>query len=254
MVPIQRTTTGSVNSIRIIIADQRAAFRQTLRTLLALETDLTIVGEASDAKSISVLARQLQPDVIIMDAALFYRLGYLSGTQFTFKTVVMVSRLQRDDIIKAFLRGARAVVPKTSHSHIWCNSVRTVGAGQYWLVDESIALLVEALLEHFPQEAELRRQNAYRLTPREVEIVDKIAQGHSNKEVGLAFSIREKTVKHHLTSIFTKVGVSSRLELALFALNHQLQESLPSARTTLAEVDRHPSRRGKLGAKGIGDI
>ena len=135
---------------------------------------------------------------------------------------MVVPTHKRSNIVKAFLRGARAVVPKSSPPHIWYQSIRTVGAGQYCLPDQSIAILLEALQKHIPEEANPDNPNGYGLTPREVEIIDKIVQGYSNKGVGQAFSICEKTVKHHLTNIFTKLGVSSRLELAIFALNHRL--------------------------------
>lgn len=217
--------TGGITSIRIVIADARATFRQALRTLLEPEADLTIVGEASDAESVETLAQQLKPDVIIIDVALFYRIENRAGTQVAFRAVVVVPAHKRGNIVQAFLRGARAVVPRPSPPQIWYQNIRTVGAGQYCLPDESIAILLEALQKHIPQEAKPDNQNDYGLTPREVEIIDKIVQGHSNKGVGQAFSICEKTVKHHLTNIFTKLGVSSRLELAVFALNHRLPGS-----------------------------
>jgi DNA-binding NarL/FixJ family response regulator len=215
------TITGSVAPIRVLIADERADFRRALRTLLEPEVDLSIVGEASDATEARAVAQQVNPDVIIIDIALFYGLASRPGTQSTCRTVVMVSTLQRANIIQAFLGGARAVVPKPSPLQIWSQSIRAVVAGQYWLLDESIAILLEALQEKFPQQVDTETGNDNRLTPREAEIVDKIVQGLSNKEVGQVFSIREKTVKHHLTNIFTKLGVSSRLELAVFALKHR---------------------------------
>ena len=225
-VQIQRDTMiEGITSVRIVIADAKATFRQALRTLLEPEPDLTIVGEASDAKAVQVLAQQLRPDVILVDVALFNRLKNRVGIEMAFGAVVMVPTHKRDDILKAFLHGAKAVVPKPSPPHIWCQSIRTVGVGQYCLSDKSIAILLEALKKHLPHEAGPDNPNNYGLTPREVEIIDKIVQGHSNKGVGQAFSICEKTVKHHLTNIFTKLGVSSRLELAVFALNHRMPES-----------------------------
>jgi two-component system nitrate/nitrite response regulator NarL len=244
--------TGSMASIRVVIADERATFRQALRTLLEPEIDLTIVGEASDAEGVRVLAQQLDPDVILIDIALFYRLKSREGARSAFRAVVMVPTVQRADIIKAFLRGARAVVPKPSPVQIWSQSIRTVGAGQCWLLDESVPILLEALQEHLLQGTKTENKNDYRLTPREVEIADKVVQGHSNKEVGQAFSICEKTVKHHLTNIFAKVGVSSRLELAVFALNHRLPE-LPSHREAPLEKGNTAirTRRGRRESKGL---
>lgn len=238
--------TGNLDSIRVMIVDECATFRRTLRKLLEPETDLAIVGETSDADSVPALAKQLSPDVVLIDVALFYWLKSRLVGQPTLRALVTVPTLERADIIKVFLGGARAVVPKPSPSHVWGEGIRTVGAGHYWLVNESIAALVKALHDYFPQDAEPKSQSGYRLTPREVEIIDKIAHGHSNKEVGQACSICEKTVKHHLTSIFTKVGVSSRLELALFALNHKLESPAPRKVMLGDGVDldvTRPSRR-----------
>jgi DNA-binding NarL/FixJ family response regulator len=245
-VPQNKEAAGNLNFIRVVVADGRATFRNALRTHLQAETDLTIVGEASDAKTVLALTRELNPDVVLIDVALFYSLNGRAGTQPAFRTLVTVPNLDPADIIKAFLQGARAVVPKPSPSHIWSESIHAVGAGQYWLVNESIAVLVQALQDHFPREAEPKFRNDYRLTPRELEIMERIAQGLSNKEIGQAFAIREKTVKHHLTSIFTKVGVSSRLELALFALSHRSREAPPVRDATLANLEASlPATPGK---------
>lgn len=81
---------------------------------------------------------------------------------------------------------------------------------------------MDALREVFGRREEPPPAKDYRLTPRELDIIEKIVNGRSNKEVGAEFAISERTVKHHLTNIFGKVGVSSRLQLALFAVNHHL--------------------------------
>jgi DNA-binding CsgD family transcriptional regulator len=90
------------------------------------------------------------------------------------------------------------------------------------LGNESLAVLIQAIRGSSSHGSGTVSTRHYSLTPREIEIVQKIADGRSNKEVGHDFSIRERTVKHHLTNIFGKVGVSSRLELALFARDHQI--------------------------------
>jgi two-component system nitrate/nitrite response regulator NarL len=247
----EKRMTGSMVSIRVIIADEGATFRQALRTLLEPEIDLRVVGEASDAEGALILVQKLEPDVVIIDAALFYRLRNRIGARSAFRAVVMLPTLQPADIIKAFLSGARAVVPKPSPRQIWSQSIRTVGAGQYWLLDESVPILLEALQAQLLQGNKTEHQHDYRLTSRDVEIVNEIAQGHSNKQVGEVFAICEKTVKRHLTSIFTKIGVSSRLELAVFALNHRLQtlpphrEATPEVGTT--EIDTRRARRSRRG-------
>jgi two-component system nitrate/nitrite response regulator NarL len=225
--------TNDFNIIRVVIADEQESFRETLRAILETERDLMIVGEASDANGVFALTSETKPDVLLVEAALLNtfrgRLGALDGI----RTLVTVSVLDRVTVVSAFLQGAKAVVPKPSDPHVWADSIRTVVAGQYWLGNESIAILVLVLRDYFSRRNETKSPKNYKLTPREIEIINKIANGHSNKEVGLAFSIRERTVKHHLTNIFTKLGVSSRLELALFAVNHRFLDA-PSVRDAMS--------------------
>jgi two-component system nitrate/nitrite response regulator NarL len=222
--------------IRVMIADEQPGFRKTLRKYLEPERDVIVVGEASDADGVLALAGQVRPDVLLIEAALLGSLKGRAGALAGISTLVTVPTPDRANIIRAFLQGAKAVVPKPSAPQVWPDSIRTVVAGQYWLGKESIAILVLALRDYFAQRTETRSPKDYKLTPREIEIINKIANGHSNKEVGQAFSIRERTVKHHLTNIFTKIGVSSRLELALFAVNQRLMELPPLREAMSLEV------------------
>lgn len=239
---------GDVCSLRVLIADERVAFRQCVRAILEPEAGLTIVGEASCATVLPRLLRRLKPDVLIIDVRQFLYLSSQIGVEPAFKAVVTIPTVERASVIEAFLKGARAVLPKLSPAHFWHESIRAVGSAQYWVAGDTVAVLVQALKDNLPHGATTRATNKYKLTPREVEIVDKIAQGHSNKEVGLAFSICERTVKHHLTSIFTKVGVSSRLELALFALNNRLPET-PVDWKTASAAGVGGDSSGKNGAR-----
>ncbi len=211
-------------SARVLIADPETGFRKAVRRLLVSEREVEIVGETGDAEGVLASVSHLEPDVVLVDAELLValkdRMDALGGVSL----LVTVPKLDDAVVIRAFLQGAKAVVTKPSGPQIWTESIRTVVSGQYWLEKESIGILVAALRQYFLQNAETTLPRSYKLTPREVEIVSKIANGHTNKEVGKAFSIRERTVKHHLTNIFTKLGVSNRLELALFARNQLLME------------------------------
>ena len=95
-------------------------------------------------------------------------------------------------------------------------------AGQYWVGHESVSDLVETLRGFIPPKSDVTAKKTYGLTSRELETVSKIVAGYTNKDIAQEFSISEETVKRHLTRIFDKLGVSNRLELALFALKHEL--------------------------------
>jgi len=135
----------------------------------------------------------------------------------------MLTNVDKPQILESFRLGAQGVVLKTANRNVLAESIQSVMAGQYWLDSETLRVMVHALRELLLPCNEGTPVRDYGLTPRELDIIAKIANGRSNKEVGEEFSISERTVKHHLTNIFSKVGVSSRLQLALFAVNHDLK-------------------------------
>jgi two-component system nitrate/nitrite response regulator NarL len=216
--------------IRIVIADQHFNFRQGLRRSLESEPSLQILGEASDAIGAVQLTRECKPHILLLDFALSQasELKALSGSARDWpgvRMVVMVSAIQKAHLVAAFRVGAHGVVLKGSTPQVLLKSIQSVMAGQYWVEGESVGILIEALRESLAHVDVPRSPKDFGLTRREVDIIAKIADGRSNKEVGEEFAISERTVKHHLTNIFGKVGVSSRLQLALFAVNQHLMSS-----------------------------
>ena len=208
--------------IRIVVADQQPMSRQHLLGLLEAEPGVHILGVAANNREALSMIRQLDPDVVILDFNLCRAIEAPLFHRFAGRIVVMMEAIERADIVDAFQRGAQAVVLRTAAPRVLLQSLRSVMAGHYWLESETLGVLVEALRELSTRGNGLRSRSDYGLTPRELDIVVKIASGCSNRQVSREFSISERTVKHHLTNIFDKVGVSSRLELALFAVNHHL--------------------------------
>lgn len=152
----------------------------------------------------------------------------------------MLDTPEKTRIIESFRLGAKGIVLKESPARIWWKGIGAVLAGQYWLGNESLAVLIQAIRDSPVQPHGRNAAHHFGLTPREIEIVQRIADGRSNKEVGEDCSIRERTVKHHLTNIFGKVGVSSRLELALFAREHQIFAGTNHERGELKPRPRKP--------------
>jgi DNA-binding NarL/FixJ family response regulator len=214
---------------RIVIADDHPIFRDGLRRLLEAEPDLKVVGEACDGAEAVKFARQLKPDILLLDLAMPRHPGLealremSSGqTSNSVRVILLTAAAEKNQIVEALQLGARGVVLKDSATQLLLKSIHTVMAGEYWVGRESVSNLVQFLRTLMQSSGEEARQKKFGLTPRELEIVSTVVAGYSNKEIAEYFKISEDTVKHHLSNIFDKLGVSTRLELALFAVNQGL--------------------------------
>lgn len=216
-------------SIRILIADDHAIFRDGLRRLLEAEPGLRVIGEAADGEEAVQLARELKPDILLLDLAMprtpgLEALRELGAAATPVRTLLLTAAIERPQILEALQLGARGVVMKESATQLLLKGIRAVMEGQYWVGQDSVSDLVATLRDLSPDTPDDHRKNKFRLTPRELEIVSAIVAGYNNRDIAQKFAISEQTVKHHLTNIFDKLGVSSRLELALFAVNHSLAD------------------------------
>ena len=229
--------------IRIVIADDHPIFRDGLRRLLETETDLKVIGEACDGAEAVKLARQLKPDILLLDLAMPRQHGLealremsTSSNQGSVRIILLTAAAEKKQIVEALQLGARGVVLKDSATQLRLKSIYTVMSGEYWVGRESVSNLVQYLRNLMQSSGEEARQRKFGLTPRELEIVSAVVAGYSNKEIAEYFKISEDTVKHHLSNIFDKLGVSTRLELALFAVNQSLTLN-PNAE--LAQMQRY---------------
>ena len=213
-------------NIRILLADDHPVVRIGVRNMLKAEGTFDVVGEASDGDEAITQTLELLPDILLLDLymprlpGLEAMRAIMSGSP-RVKILLLTSTITTQQIIEALQIGARGIVLKDALVDHLTTAIRSVVGGDYWIGGKRVVNLVGALHE-LMQQAAVPERKTYGLTPRELEVVGCIVEGCSNRDVAKQFAISEETVKRHLSNIFDKTGVSTRLELALFAIAHQL--------------------------------
>jgi DNA-binding NarL/FixJ family response regulator len=211
-------------SIKILVADDHAIFRDGLRKLLEGARDITIVGEASNGVECVKMLAKLKPDILLLDLRMPEKDGLGVLEEFNFvststRTIVLTAAEDHRDVVRAMRLGARGAVLKQSASDLLVKSIRKVYDGEIWLDNRLTGEVVDAFKK---SAGSGQRSDKPLLSDREKEVVQLVAQGFRNREIGEKLFISEQTVKNHLHNTFDKLGVSDRLELALYAIHHRL--------------------------------
>lgn len=202
-------------------------FREGLRKLLESEAGVRVIGEAADGEETVRMVRQLHPHVLLLDLSMPKMAGIevlreLSKLGLHTRIIVLTAEIEGGQIVEALQLGAHGIVLKESALQLLLKSIRCVHAGQYWVGQEGVFDLIQALRQTVPPVAPPVVNQDFGLTPRERQVIALVGGGYTNKDLARELSISENTAKHHLTNIFDKLGVSNRLELVLFAVEHGL--------------------------------
>jgi len=216
--------------ITIVIADDHPIFRDGLRKLLALEDDFEVIGEARDGNEAFEVVRMKEPDVLLLDLRMpsldgLSALPKLQGLNVKTKVIVVTASEDKNEFVQAMKLGCAGIVLKQAATDQLIKCIRRVYAGEIWMDASTTAAVLRQFAtgtESAPPGPQARGRDRTPLSQREREIVALVAQGYKNKEMAAKMFISEQTVKNHLHNIFDKLGVSDRLELALYAIHQGL--------------------------------
>jgi len=214
------------DAIKILIADSHPLLRVGVRDLLKSNAKMRVVGEVEDGDETITETLDLLPDIVLLDLTLPRLPGLeamraiMSGHP-EIKILLLNRQIRAQHIIEALQIGARGIVLHARLTSDLQSAIACVSAGGYWLGEQKVEGLVNSLHQLVREQASPDQKN-YALTRREVEVLRLIVDGCSNREIATTFGLSEETIKRHLSNIFDKVGVSTRLELALFALANHL--------------------------------
>jgi DNA-binding NarL/FixJ family response regulator len=234
--------------IRVILADSQAIYRVGMRKVFALEDDIRVVAQAETLENLYAALQRFPTDVVVLEGQL------IAGTvdaipQFVrrapnSKLIVQVSESDENNTVELYRRGVRGVVPRSISPDLLVKCVRKIAAGETWIDNQSISWVIDAYRAQAASLTNPRTQP--RLSDKELAIIACITRGMRNKEIAYQIGTTEQVVKNYLRKVYDKLGVSDRLELALYCLHHQILKQETAASAEMAYVDTGVPLRAKL--------
>ena len=210
--------------IRIILADSQAIYRVGMKKVFALEDDIRVVAQAETLQNLYAALHRFPTDVVFLEGAL------ISGTVDAIpelvrrapgaKLIVQVSESEEANTVELYRRGVRGVVPRSISPDLLIKCVRKIADGETWIDNQSVHWVIEAYRSQASNMTSPRTQP--KLSKKELAIIGCITRGMRNKEIAYQIGTTEQVIKNYLRKVYDKLGVSDRLELALYCLHHQL--------------------------------
>ena len=212
--------------IRVLIADDHPVVRIGVRNVLTAQGQFNVIAEAENGDEAVELSLELHPDVLLLDVQMPKAVGFdmvrqVSAGAPDTRILLLTGSIQAEQLAEAFNAGARGIVLKSALTEQIATALYAVMAGYYWADGRQIEHLAGVLAE---LRAQVKQENneRYNLTRRELEVVGLIVKGYSNRDIAKQFNLSEETVKRHLSNTFEKLKISTRLELAIFAIANKL--------------------------------
>ncbi len=216
--------------IRILLADSQAIYRVGIRKIFAVEDDMRVVAQAENYPGLLAALERYPSDIVLLDG------GMISGQAEAIpdmlrrapnaKLIVQVSENSESFIVDLYRRGVRGVISRSISPDLLIRCVRKIADGETWIDNQSVSWVIEAYRSEANNLTNPKLQP--RLSPKELSIIGCVTQGMRNKEIAYKIGTTEQVVKNYLRKIYDKLGVSDRLELALYCLHHQLLKQPPA--------------------------
>ena len=211
-------------TIRVILADSQAIYRVGIRKVFALEDDLRVVAQADSLENLRAAIERYPTDIVLLEGSM------LSGTANVIpeilriapdvKLIVQALSTDENQTVELYRRGVRGIVSRSISPHLLVRCVRRIAAGETWIDNQSVSWVIEAYRAQASALVSPRVQP--KLSPKEIAIITCITQGKRNKEIAYQLGTTEQVIKNYLRKIYDKLGVSDRLELALYCLHNKI--------------------------------
>jgi DNA-binding NarL/FixJ family response regulator len=211
-------------AIRIILADSQAIYRVGIRKVFALEDDLRVVAQADSVENLKAAVERYPTDIVLIEG------GLLTGSSNVIpellrvapeaKVIVQAGAADEGHTVDLYRRGVRGIVSRAISPDLLVRCVRKIAAGETWIDNQSINWVIEAYRAQAAALVSPRTQP--RLSPKELAIITCITQGKRNKEIAFQLGTTEQVIKNYLRKVYDKLGVSDRLELALYCLHNKI--------------------------------
>ncbi len=227
------------NHVRVILADSQAIFRVGISKVFAAEPDIHVIAQADSLQNLRSTLKQHPADILLLDWNILGGHGefipeLIKTSPSSIKLIVQGAIADENRMIELYRNGVRGTISRAISPDLLLRCVRKVASGETWIDNQSLTLLIDAYRMQATQG--ITSKLPPRLSPKELSIIAYISQGKRNKEIAQHIGTSEQVVKNYLRKIYDKLGVSDRLELALYSLHHDLQNTVipGTGRSTVA--------------------
>ncbi len=223
-----KSAPSAANPIKILIADSQAIYRVGIRKIVALEDDLRVVAQAENLGQALAAASRFEPDLVLMESAISPNppgaVAEILKRAPNAKVVIIGGESEEDDTVEYLRRGVRGIIKRSVAPELLIKCVRKVAEGETWLDNQGVNWVIEAYRNQSVHSSAGKPKG--RLTDKELLIVACVTQGMKNKEIATEVGTTEQVVKNYLRKVYDKLGVSDRLELALYCIHHRLLQGV----------------------------